>query len=209
MPPTLVLLAVGGSSGVGKTTVLAAAEARRDGWPYARLSTGTFFTEALALQSRDAVRSAEWPEVEEDVADAMALAIREQAPTSGVIVLDTHFGAKTSRGTYRIGLQADLITRLANAAQEAADSLGRLLALRVAVVETDPHELLRRRRMDKTRDRELSAVDCFNGLRENRRFGPHYASAFRQCSIQATRFRVIANDDLTSAVAALDRFSRT
>jgi len=196
----IVLAAIGGASGVGKTSVLNAALPTLEAKALV-MNTGTYFKNALQIESRDDVRVSDWPDVEARVARAIADDIR--GSDSSLLIVDTHFAAKTRFGTYRVGLDETLITAVAQAAADTAEIRGVALLLRVALIYSEVAQLLDRRRHDTTRARELDAYDCYNALRHNRRCGPHYSSAFRRVDNAHTRFVLLENKVLADAARGL------
>lgn len=201
--PRLTLAIVGGASGVGKSTLLGALDSTQQS------STGTLFKNRMTLATRDEVRSSHWPDYEEAVTEDLRSEVIETLARAESAVIDTHFAAKTPGGEYRIGLRADLLVQLGTAVSAWSELHGRSLSVKVILARCDPQALLRRRRLDKNRSRELNPADCFNALRENDHCSLQYIDAFRRAVRAAgmpghrVTSHTIENDDLALARAQL------
>lgn len=201
----ILLVVVGGASGVGKSTLLEPLS------NFPRFNTGTFFKNRMSLANRDDVRKQAWPHYEADVSDDLVAEITTATVSSDVAILDTHFAAKTPSGEYRIGLRAELLFSIGARLAQMAEENGRALIVKMVLARCDPHALLHRRRLDSGRARELVPSDCFNALRENDHCSLQYSDAFRR-SIQSReekthllRSYTIENDDLDIARSKLVR----
>ncbi|GEM_PF-2137305 len=196
----MILAIVGGASGVGKTTLLGAIPGLQI------FNTGTFFTERIKLASRDDVRKSDWSIFEEEVLSDLSRSVLTSLDADKTIVIDTHFAAKIHGRQYRIGLKRNLIFLLGKDIFLCSEKNEKMMIVRVVLINTDPHSLLLRRRMDNTRDREIVPSDCLNDLLENRKCAGQYLSelirAQRQiCGSSASRVKydVVENNDFYTA----------
>jgi len=206
-PSPLVLAVVGGASGVGKTTVLEAVA------EVPKFNTGTLFKNRMSLESRDDIRKSEWSQVEEAVAEDLAEVAISSLREGGAVIIDTHFAAKLNGHLYRVGLKRPLIYQVGRRAFEYADAIGSDLHVFVILINCAPHALLRRRRMDTSRQRELIPSDCLNALRDNKMCSFQYhRELIRACVAASPRqqhkvdYIPVDNDDLDAsrqAVSAL------
>lgn len=201
----LTLLIVGGASGVGKTSLLRAV----DDLPQP-ISTGTLFKDHMSLASRDDVRRGDWTACEADVVENLKAVVWESVRDNRLAVVDTHFAAKVHGSNYRIGLDRVLVFEFAKAAFKAAIDEGMRLSARVALIECDPYELFRRRRLDTTRDREPLPSDCYNDLRANRVCARQYLAELARarnslslCGEERVRYTAILNADFDKAARGL------
>lgn len=190
---------VGGASGVGKTTLLERNAVQR-------FNTGDLFKKHMALSDRDGVRSGDWSLVEDTVATDLKELILQSLCARGEAIVDTHFAAKILGRTYRIGMREDLLFDIGTGALQLAEANGVTLSLKVALVTCDPYELMKRRRLDKGRNREVVPADCFNALRQNLNQSTHYLSEIRRAGLRnavnsAHTFKrvIIENADIQAA----------
>jgi len=193
---TWVISIIGGASGVGKSTLLSDLSV-----PYV-LNTGSLFKARMALENRDEVRSRQWIDFERPVAEDLAEQGGDLLADHQRLIVDTHFAARLGNG-FRIGLLGQLIHSFGSSLASQAKSAGASLAVNVILVNCDPHALLRRRRLDRSRNRDLVPADCFNALRQNRTCSLKYAFEFRRVisslssGLVSVRYFVIENDHLT------------
>ena len=200
----LVLAVVGGASGVGKTTVLKAVA------EVPHFNTGTLFKSRMSVESRDDIRKSDWSQVEEAVADDLAEVAVSSLREGGAVIIDTHFAAKLNGHLYRVGLKRPLIFQVGRRAFEFADATGCDLHVFVILIDCDPHALLRRRRMDTSRQRELVPSDCLNALRDNKMCSFQYhRELIRACVAASPRqqhkvnYVPVDNDDLEASRQAI------
>jgi adenylate kinase len=206
--PLFRLTFLGGASGVGKTYLL-----ERAG-DIIHVSTGTLFKELMVLASRDDVRKTDWSHYEEQVQAELLFQILGLVSlgTERPIVIDTHFGAKISGRGYRIGMRSDLITSLATEIFETACGLATECRLSVVLVTTDAHSLLKRRRLDRSRSRELVASDCVKGLKANEGYSHDYFQSVLRAENMVygnvrprSSYYVCVNHDADAAAADLQK----
>lgn len=169
---TFTLGVVGGASGVGKTTLL-----EEVSW-LSRINTGDLFKKCMSIGSRDDIRASDWSRHEGQVADDISTFVRSHIGLSSGVVIDTHFAAKLNGGKYRIGLDRKLIFEIALAALSAAASKNIILKLKLVHIDSNPHDLLKRRRVDNSRRRELVPSDCVRALTRNRECAGQYLFEF-------------------------------
>ncbi len=172
---SLKVIVVGGASGVGKSTVLSAADLG-----LGAINTGTLFKARMSIANRDQVRTADWSKFEEEVTLDLTRTTLGQLVENGKAVIDTHFAAKILGHDYRLGLKQSLLFDLARQFAQHAESADSSLELKVVLFDCDPHSLLERRRLDSSRKRELIPSDCYNALRENAVCSRRYVSEFRR-----------------------------
>jgi adenylate kinase len=194
------LLFVGGASGVGKSTVLKALST------HPQLNTGDFFKAAMKIADRDAIKSVNWVDYQDTVADLLMQNISNASEKNKLMIIDTHFSAKAHNKSYRIGLRKELIYKIGGHAFRQAESRGHTLNVIVALIFCNPYELLERRRLDTGRKRELFPADCVRALSENSRCSVFYLSEVARARSEITsdllhsvRFLRIENMDLRKA----------
>lgn len=204
----LTYLIVGGAAGVGKSTLL---EHILDA---NKLSTGTLFKSHMALQSRDDVRISDWSQFENVVTDDL-IELSIQSLNDGIpTILDTHFAAKLNGKNYRIGLGQSFLFSLLSRIAEFASAKNQFITIYIVLISCDVHDLLERRRLDKSRSRDLVPSDCYAGLRQNRTFAnEYYSQAVRarnaiddgQCSV---KYVSIENKEMRAAISELQGIFR-
>lgn len=197
-------LLIGGASGVGKSTILKRIPIEN------KVNTGTLFKNRMAISSRDEIRSSNWSEFEGEVADDLAQFVIESLSSGKPVVIDTHFAAKLNGRRYRIGLKRNLIFELGRQVFDYALQNKKSLKVFVVLIGCNPHSLLRRRRLDKSRNRELFPSDCFNALRDNRVCSGQYLSELLRARTGLSdidglsiEYSIVENEDLDKAVSAL------
>jgi adenylate kinase len=153
---------VGGASGVGKTTLLSAVA-----W-LSRVNTGDLFKKHMAVANRDDIRASNWAAYEEVVADELIEFVSCALNDGRDVVIDTHFAAKLNGSHYRIGLDRKVLFRLAAEILSEAERQSIALDIKVIHIDSDAHQLLKRRRLDVSRNRELTPSDCVRALERNR-----------------------------------------
>lgn len=198
------LLLVGGASGVGKTTVLDGLK----GYPI--LNTGDLFKESMKVRDRDGIKNSDWTKVEDVVAEKIAVRATDLLLEKRAIIIDTHFAAKVHGKRYRIGLRRDLIYTIVGSVMADCDRKAIRLQTKVVLIFCDPYALLRRRRLDTSRKRELVPAECVIALRENNRcslFYLHESSRARAdltgSALHEVSYLRLENDDLKKAVNQL------
>lgn len=198
------LAVIGGASGVGKTTLVERCGLKT-------INTGDLFKRNMTqLLSRDDIPKSDWTAFEKDVANELSAAIVEQMCSSRLAVIDTHFAARLRNADYRIGLQRNLLFALGRDVFSYADQAGEKITIVVILISCDPHSLLRRRRQDSTRNRDLVPSDCVNALRGNKAYSLQYHAEFlraRSKTVWAREhgvyYHVLENQDLHQAINEL------
>lgn len=190
---------IGGAAGVGKTCLLAGLGS------WVQLSTGTLFKKHMSLSNRDEIRNGDWSLVESDVASDLRNGVLQALTQDGQnVAIDTHFAAKIHGRSYRIGLRELHLRDLGRAVFEWAVERGRPFRLDVVLVTTDPVALLQRRRLDRSRLRELLPSDCVTGLRRNEQYAfKYYQELARSVPAGApiqVKYKVLRNDTFGDAV---------
>lgn len=203
----LTLAIVGGAAGVGKSTLLDELA------NVSRFSTGTLFKKHMTLASRDDVRISDWSLYEDAVAQDLTDLVVSSLSNGEIAIIDTHFAAKLRGKLYRIGLKQQLLFNLGRAAFEYADSKGQSLSAKIVLINCGPHELLNRRRLDKSRNRELIPSDCYNGLRENKTLANQYLFELLRArgdsgNQHEVKHYVVENNDLQVAADELKKILR-
>lgn len=160
---------IGGAAGVGKTSLLACL----DSW--VQFSTGTLFKKHMSLASRDEIRNGDWSLFEGEVASELRDEVLRTLTQDGQnVAIDTHFAAKIYGRSYRIGLSEVHLRDFGRAIFQWAAERGSPFRADVILVTTDPVALLQRRRLDRSRSRELLPSDCVLGLRRNDQYAFKY-----------------------------------
>lgn len=192
---------VGGASGVGKTTVL-------KGLPsIVQISTGTLFKECMQLDNRDEIRNRDWTDYEDQVSDILIERAVECLGSHRPLVVDTHFAAKLAGRSYRIGLRPELLLSFWRVLFDVAHQAEARIEATIALVYCHPSELLKRRRLDTSRNREIVPSDCIAALSENQISSKDYLQqAFRaeressNDSQHTIRYLLVENINLEAAV---------
>ncbi|MFH1225838.1 MAG: ATP-binding protein [bacterium] len=155
----MILSIVGGAAGVGKTALLEKAAVSAE-----RINTGTLFKRCMSLKKRDDVKKGDWSVYEADVGKELANLVLKFANQGKNVIVDTHFAAKIHDRNYRIGLKEQYLFDFGISVFKA---IKENILVQIILIATSPHSLLNRRKLDKTRDRELIPSDCYNDLRSN------------------------------------------
>lgn len=165
---------IGGASGVGKTSLL------KHFPDVSQVNTGDLFKQVMSLENRDEIRNGDWSILEPSVTASMinvaSVAFREKHD----LIIDTHFAAKIHSKRYRIGLEEKYLVQFAEAIFKLSSDIDTKIKINVILVSADPYLLLTRRRLDKSRNRELIPSDCYNDLRCNDIYSHRYSSALRR-----------------------------
>lgn len=190
---------IGGAAGVGKTSLLACL----DSW--VQVSTGTLFKKHMSLASRDEIRNGDWSLVEGEVAaDLRDEVLRGLVQDGQNVAIDTHFAAKILGRSYRIGLREVHLRELGKTVFQWVAEHGSPFRADVILVTTDPAALLQRRRLDRSRSRELLPSDCVTGLRRNDQYAfKYYQEVARSVPDGApiqVKYQVVRNDAFGDAV---------
>ena|ERR1700733_5452154 len=194
------VIIIGGASGVGKSSLLQ----QHSSIP--QINTGTLFKERMKLVDRDTVRSTNWSDYEDVVAGDLAKSVVIALKAHRVALIDTHFAAKIKARSYRIGLGAPLLSRIAHEVFAFGDEAKEPIRVAVVLVRCGIHSLLRRRRLDKNRNRELLPSDCYKALLSNDRYFWDYYHGFLRASPLSdygTKCHVVENEDFQTAQGRL------
>jgi len=138
-----------GVSGVGKTTVLKELEkfARSKNVNISVINVGTMMLEVAKSKNiandRDKIRSLSI-ETQKELRKVSYATIAKIINTSELVVIDTHYLVKTSKG-YLIGLPKEFLDLLCPSS--------------FVILEAPPEEIVERRRMDKDRVREEASLE--------------------------------------------------
>ena len=199
---------IGGAAGSGKTTLI---EKCFDKFKFHQINTGSLFKSHMSLENRDYVRKGDWSVFEKNVTlDIIHLVDSFLQQDKKHIIIDTHFAAKIHGTKYRIGLKDNLIFSIGKVLFAQDYTYDGKLRINVILVTTDPYFLLQRRRLDKSRDRELIPSDCYNALRENEKCSVDYYSelsrAEKECfskKINRVQYYVVENINFDDALRDL------
>lgn len=179
----MILSIIGGASGVGKTSLL------RLFADIKQVNTGDLFKRAMSLENRDEIKSGDWSILEADVTTEMINIVSDAFQAGQDLIIDTHFAAKIYNKQYRIGLEEKYLIQFGKKIFKLCSDINRRIKVDVILISTNPYLLLTRRRLDKSRNRELIPSDCYNDLRCNDVYSYRYLSALRR-----TRKILEAND---------------
>lgn len=170
----MILSIIGGASGVGKTSLL------RLFANIKQVNTGDLFKQAMSLESRDEIRSGDWSILEKDVTASMINIVSSALQAGQDLIIDTHFAAKIYNKQYRIGLEEKYLIQFGEKIFKLCSDIDVRIKIGVILISTNPYLLLARRRLDKSRNRELVPSDCYNDLRCNDVYSYRYLSALRR-----------------------------
>lgn len=181
----MILTIVGGASGVGKTSLLKQADSKAK-----QINTGTLFKKHMVLNKRDDVRKGDWSAYEPGVMNDLSNFVLVSFQRGEDVIIDTHFAAKIYGKNYKIGLKEKYLFDFGMFVFSIIkiDTL-----IQVVLITADPHALLNRRRLDKSRDRELVPSDCYNDLRSNDVYSTRYS---REISRAFQKFGSIGRDNI-------------
>lgn len=181
----MILTIVGGASGVGKTSLLKQADSKAK-----QINTGTLFKKHMVLNKRDDVRKGDWSAYEPGVMNDLSNFVLVSFQRGEDVIIDTHFAAKIYGKNYKIGLKEKYLFDFGMFVFSIikTDTL-----IQVVLITADPHALLNRRRLDKSRDRELVPSDCYNDLRSNDVYSTRYS---REISRAFQKFGSIGRDNI-------------
>lgn len=170
----MILSIIGGASGVGKTSLL------KLFFDVKQVNTGDLFKQAMLLENRDEIRNEDWSVLEPDVTSNMTNVVMDAFQMKQDLIIDTHFAAKIYGKEYRIGLEERYVTQFGEAILKLGLGINGITKINVILVSANPVLLLSRRRLDKSRNRELVPSDCYNDLRCNDVYSHRYSSALRR-----------------------------
>lgn len=199
---------IGGASGVGKTSLLKAFSDVK------QVNTGDEFKKFMTLSNRDEIRKGDWsifePEVTGSVINLISCAIKENKD----LIIDTHFAAKIFARRYRIGLKEKYLYQIGQSIFSL--DLRNVSEISIILIATDPLLLLTRRRLDKSRNRELIPSDCFNDLRSNDIYSSRYMAEIRRAAWDRfsnhpkakIQYQIVKNDVLELAQNKLTNLLR-
>ncbi len=165
---------IGGASGVGKTSLLRLFEDIK------QVNTGDLFKQVMLLENRDEIRNGDWSILESDVTANMINVVSDAFQVGQDLIIDTHFSAKIYNKQYRIGLEEKWLLQFGEAIFKLNSGIDKGIKINVILISTSPYLLLTRRRLDKSRNRELVPSDCYNDLRCNNIYSHRYLSALRR-----------------------------
>lgn len=168
----MIFSIIGGASGVGKTSLL------RSFSDIKQVNTGDLFQQSMSLENRDEIRKGDWSVLEGDVTKKLADISSESIRSKKDLIIDTHFAAKIYGSQYRIGLKEEYLYQLGKSILKLC--VNEMLTVNVILISADPHSLLTRRRLDRSRNRELVPSDCYRDLRYNDVYSRRYLTAFRR-----------------------------
>lgn len=198
----MILTIVGGASGVGKTSLLKQTDSKAK-----QINTGTLFKKHMVLNKRDDVRKGDWSAYEPGVMNDLSNFVLISFQRGEDVIIDTHFAAKIYGKNYRIGLKEKYLFDFGMFVFSIikTDTL-----IQVVLITADPHALLNRRRLDKSRDRELVPSDCYNDLRSNDVYSTRYSreisrafQKFGSTGIDNIRYHRVENNDFKAALINL------
>lgn len=177
-----MLSIIGGASGVGKTSLLKLfADIKQ-------INTGDLFKHAMTLGNRDEIKKGDWSIFEDDVTSDMVNVVSESIRDNQSLIIDTHFSAKIFGTSYRIGLREEYLYKFGQAIFSLNKSA---LSVEIILITANPYLLLTRRRLDKSRNRELVPSDCYNDLRSNDIYSRRYLSALKTAAKKSNqKFRI-------------------
>ncbi|MDP2632130.1 MAG: hypothetical protein Q8P25_00200 [Candidatus Curtissbacteria bacterium] len=168
------LVFIGGASGVGKTSLLKAF------LDIKQINTGDEFKRFMMLPGRDEIRNGDWSVFESEVTESLIDLISCAVKKGEDLIIDTHFAAKIFAKRYRIGLKEKYLYQIGQSIFSLdLENVSEILTILVA---TDPLLLLARRRLDRSRNRELIPSDCFNDLRNNDIYSSRYMASIRRAA---------------------------
>ena len=170
----MILSIIGGASGVGKTSLL------RLFANIKQVNTGDLFKQAMSLENRDEIRSGDWSILEKDVTANMIDIVSSALQSGQDLIIDTHFAAKIYNKQYRIGLKEKYLIQFGEKIFKLCSDIDVRIKIDVILISANPYLLLARRRLDKSRNRELVPSDCYNDLRCNDVYSYRYLSALRR-----------------------------
>jgi len=201
----MFLLIIGGASGVGKTSLLKLFANIK------QINTGDLFKRAMTLRNRDEIKKGDWSIFENDVALDMAAIASESILLDRNLIIDTHFAAKIFGTSYRIGLREEYLRQVGQAIFKS-DAIS-TLSINVILISANPYLLLTRRRLDKSRNRELVPSDCYNDLRSNDIYSHRYLSALKMAAKISSKtckieYNIINNEMFDSAQKQLTEIMR-
>lgn len=165
---------IGGASGVGKTSLLRLFEDIK------QVNTGDLFKQAMLLENRDEIRNGDWSILEPDVTTSMINVVSDAFKVGQDLIIDTHFSAKIHNKQYRIGLEEKWLVRFGETIFKLSSDTNKKVKINVILISASPYLLLTRRRLDKSRNRELVPSDCYNDLRYNNVYSHRYLSTLRR-----------------------------
>lgn len=170
----MILSIIGGAAGVGKTSLL------RQFDNIKQINTGDLFKEAMLLENRDEIRNGDWSILEKDVMVSMINVVSDALRSGQDLIIDTHFAAKICNKRYRIGLEEKYLIRFGEMILKSSSDINRRIKISIILISTNPYLLLTRRRLDKSRNRELIPSDCYKDLRCNDIYSHRYLSSLRR-----------------------------
>ncbi|MBU4455392.1 hypothetical protein KJ586_02695 [Patescibacteria group bacterium] len=198
----MILTIVGGASGVGKTSLLKQTDSKAK-----QINTGTLFKKHMVLNKRDDVRKGDWSAYEPGVMNDLSNFVLISFQRGEDVIIDTHFAAKIYGKNYRIGLKEKY---LFDFGMFVFNIIKTDTLIQVVLITADPHALLNRRRLDKSRDRELVLSDCYNDLRSNDVYSTRYSreisrafQKFGSTGRDNIRYHRVENNDFKAALINL------
>lgn len=165
---------IGGASGVGKTSLLGLFTDIK------QVNTGDLFKLSMSLENRDEIKKGDWSMLETNVTARMISIASDAIQNNQDLIIDTHFAAKIHNKQYRIGLKEEYLYQFGNSILKLSADTNKKIIINVILISINPHLLLARRRLDKSRNRELVPSDCYNDLRCNDIYVYRYLSALRR-----------------------------
>jgi adenylate kinase len=198
-PDSKTVVIVGGASGVGKSSLLSCVSHIK------QLSTGTYFKAEMSAASRDDIRKSDWTQFEKAVSAKLTEDVVDTLSSSVAVVVDTHFAAKVNNKTYRVGLHRQLVFEFASKILSDSRLDSSVIVFLLVHVQCEPQSLLKRRRLDISRNREVVPSDCIMALSRNRDSLFKYHSEILRATLAAgvsnsqVRMVQIENSDLTQA----------
>jgi len=173
---------IGGASGVGKTSLLKLFS------DIQQVNTGDLFKAAMSLDNRDKIRKGDWSLIEPDVTLSIEKVTSESIQAKQDLIIDTHFAAKIFDRNFRIGLREKYLYQLGQFI--FGSDLKNELRINIVLIKTNIFMLLARRRLDKSRNRELIPSACYNDLRCNEIYSYRYLAALRRAADPKQSFKI-------------------
>jgi adenylate kinase len=166
----------------------------------AQFSTGDYFQAALSRHrgsstERNQIRETDWTVLEDEVSECIISDYRALPPNT-CYLLETHFAASSPFG-YMMGLGVKCLERIAEAFFPDLSVCSNHLLVAIILIEADIVDLIKRRRADVIRHREMSVLDIIRNLELSRVFSLEYYNAFaRYLGYSRVQYLRVTNADV-------------